>query len=475
MLKRFLILVDTICLGVAFVASYLLLPYWRPLIIPEEPVILSPLRYYAWLLLIIFPTWLGLLDHHGLYSPITKKSYSELIAGIFKSTIIGLIVLAAASFALREQATSRLLLSLFGLLSMLVLGGVRIAARFYTGYRQRKGYYVENLLIVGSREQVEAVLRVKSAVQPADTRIVGYLDTSLGGLSPKALGVHCLGTLSDIRSALLNNVIDEVVFMPAASLNDQWDRILALCAQIGVRVRIVPDSVLPDPYRKERAIFRATAAEDFWGLPSITFSATPHKTDQLFVKRILDIAISAIWLVLLSPFFLLTALAIKVTSPGPVFYPWRVVGRNNREFLGYKFRSMVVNADGMKADLLPFNEMRGPTFKMKNDPRVTPVGRILRKFSLDELPQLWSVLKGDMSLVGPRPAARSEIERFEFWQRRKLSTNPGMICLWHIRGKPQDFIEWAKLDLEYIENWSIWLDLKILLKTMPYMLLGKNY
>lgn len=476
MLKRFLMLVDTICLGVAFVTSYSLLPYSRPLIIPGEPVTLSPLRDYTWLLLIILPTWLGLLNHQGLYSPITKKSYCELMVGIFKSTVISLIVVAAASFALREQATSRLLMLLFALLSMFLLTGLRIATRFYAGYRQRKGYYPENLLIVGSPEQVEAVLRVKNDLQPLDTRIVGYLDTSLERPNSKILGVQCLGTVRGMRNALLNNVIDEVVFMPAVPLSDQWDKILTLCEQVGIKVRIVPDFVLPDSHRKEEPpISRATAAEDFWGLPSITFSPIPYKADQLFVKRILDIVISATSLVLLFPLFLLMAVVIKLTSPGPVLYPWRVVGRNNREFLGYKFRSMVVNADQMKADLIPFSEMTGPTFKMKNDPRVTPLGRVLRKFSLDELPQLWSVLKGDMSLVGPRPAARSELERFEFWQRRKLSIKPGMICLWHVKGKPQDFNEWARLDLEYIEHWSIWLDLEILLKTIPYMLLGKNY
>lgn len=394
--------------------------------------------------------------------------------GIFKSTVIGLLVVAAACFALREQATSRLLVLLFGFVSLLLLTGLRIATRSYAGYRQRKGYYLENLLIVGSPEQVEAVLRVKNGVQPADTGIVGYLDTGLERPSSKVLGVQCLGTVEDMRDALLNNVIDEVVYVPAAALSGQWDRILALCEQIRVRVRIVPDFVLPDPHRKEAAIFQAKA-EDFWGLPSITFSPIPHKTNQLLVKRILDIVISAISLLLLFPLFLLIAVAIKLTSPGPVLYPWRVVGRNNREFLGYKFRSMVVNADEMKADVIPFNEMRGPTFKMKNDPRVTPVGRILRRFSLDELPQLWSVLKGEMSLVGPRPVGLQEWDHFEGWQRRKLSVTPGMICLWHVRGKPKEFNEWIKLDLEYIDNWSIWLDIKLLFGAVWYVLSGRNY
>lgn len=192
-------------------------------------------------------------------------------------------------------------------------------------------------------------------------------------------------------------------------------------------------------------------------------------------KRTLDVAVSAMALVLLSPFLALIALAIKLTSPGPVFYRWDVMGRTGIPFTGYKFRSMVANAHELKKHLWQWNEMTGPVFKLKNDPRVTPVGRVLRKFSLDELPQLWSVLKGDMSLVGPRPVGPDEWEHFEDWQRRKLSVIPGMISLWHIRGKPNGFNEWIKLDLEYVDNWSIWLDIKLLFGAAWYVLSGRNY
>lgn len=196
---------------------------------------------------------------------------------------------------------------------------------------------------------------------------------------------------------------------------------------------------------------------------------------QLYLKRGIDVILSAGALILLSPILLVTALAIKLTSPGPILYRWDVIGRNGAPFTGYKFRTMVVNADELKKDLWQYSERNGPTFKMKNDPRVTPVGRVLRKFSLDEFPQLWSVLKGDMSLVGPRPVFPYEWEQLEDWQRRKLSVTPGMICLWHIWGKPKEFNEWIKLDLEYIDNWSIWLDIKLLLGAAWYVLLGRNY
>jgi len=203
----------------------------------------------------------------------------------------------------------------------------------------------------------------------------------------------------------------------------------------------------------------------------------PVKTPrwQVGCKRVIDVLASAISLILLAPLLLLVALAIKFTSPGPVLYRWPVVGQGGKPLRAYKFRTMVVGADGMKQQLLTKNEATGPVFKMKNDPRITPVGRMLRKFSLDELPQLWSVLKGDMSLVGPRPVLTYEWEQFNDWQRQKLCVKPGMICLWHLRGQPRDFDAWVKLDLEYIENWSLWLDLKLLLGAALYMLTGRNY
>jgi lipopolysaccharide/colanic/teichoic acid biosynthesis glycosyltransferase len=197
---------------------------------------------------------------------------------------------------------------------------------------------------------------------------------------------------------------------------------------------------------------------------------------QHIVKRLLDVVLAALLLVVLSPLMLLIALLIRLTSGAPVLYEWRVVGQGGRPFIGYKFRTMVVDADARKHELWERNEMSGgPVFKLKDDPRVTPIGKILRKYSLDELPQLWSVLKGDMSLVGPRPPLVSEYAQFEEWQKRKLTVKPGMTCLWQVRGKPNDWREWLRLDFEYIDHWSLWLDLKILFQTAWLVVTGKNY
>lgn len=197
---------------------------------------------------------------------------------------------------------------------------------------------------------------------------------------------------------------------------------------------------------------------------------------QVLCKRLLDILVSAILLLLLSPLFLLLSAMVRLSSPGPVIYPWKVVGKNGRPFTGYKFRSMVANADQIKSSLETKNEMTGPVFKLTNDPRITPVGAWIRRYSLDELPQLYSVLKGDMSLVGPRPPLVTEYVRFTEYQKQKLAVTPGMTCLWQIGGRNQvaDFDQWVALDLEYIRTWSFWLDLRILFRTAWVVVAGSG-
>ena len=194
------------------------------------------------------------------------------------------------------------------------------------------------------------------------------------------------------------------------------------------------------------------------------------------VKRGMDVLGAGSLLIVLSPLFLLLAIAVKLSSPGKIFYRWRVVGQGGRPFLSFKFRSMVSNADDLKARLNARNEMTGPVFKMTDDPRVTRAGKWMRRYSLDELPQLYSVVKGDMSLVGPRPPLVTEYERFTGYQRQKLLVKPGITGLWQVSGRNQinDFDEWVRLDLDYIRRWSLWLDTKILLRTVSAVFAGSG-
>jgi len=199
-----------------------------------------------------------------------------------------------------------------------------------------------------------------------------------------------------------------------------------------------------------------------------------NKLVYLSIKRVTDLVTSISILILLLPVFIFISILIKISSNGSILYKWNVIGLRGKPFIGYKFRTMVEDADIIKEKLTTKNEMSGPAFKMSKDPRITPVGAFLRKYSIDELPQLWSVLKGDMSLVGPRPPLQSEWKNFEEWHRMKTSIKPGITCLWQINGRNEihSFDDWVKLDLEYIDNQSFWLDIKILCKTIPAIIKG---
>ncbi len=244
---------------------------------------------------------------------------------------------------------------------------------------------------------------------------------------------------------------------------------LDACVREGVQVRLNSDFL--------NGLANRIRVDHLHGLSIISFGMVPDNEWLLYTKRLIDITGSLVCLALLSPLFVVIALFIKLTSPGPAFYDWNVIGCNKKPFRSWKFRTMVADADEIKERLMGRNEMSGPVFKIKDDPRITRVGKFLRKYSLDELPQLWSVLKGDMSIVGPRPPLQSEVNRFASWHRRKLSVKPGMTCLWQVNGRNEirSFDTWCKLDLEYIDNWSLWLDLKILLKTWAAVVRGTGH
>ena len=238
--------------------------------------------------------------------------------------------------------------------------------------------------------------------------------------------------------------------------------------QVTIKGRLGFDD-LPAPGSGERWVAEGRDGEAHWRL---VFGTRPGW--QRAGKRGVDVVVASAMLVLLSPLLLGVGCAVRLTSAGPVFYRWRVLGKDGRPFVGYKFRTMVQGADELKATLLPHNRMVGPVFKMAKDPRITPLGRWLRRYSLDELPQLWSVLRGDMSLVGPRPVFPQEYGQFALWQMRKLSVVPGITCLWQVNGRNTiaDFDEWVRLDLDYIDRWSLGLDVRILLRTLSAVVRG---
>lgn len=285
-------------------------------------------------------------------------------------------------------------------------------------------------------------------------------------MNQEICGHKVIGALNDIPAILSNMAIDQVLFIVPRSWIGRIEKPLLYCETVGVRVSVAVDLFnLQFTTGKEEAIL---------GLPLITFESTPDKMWSLLIKRCLDAIIAAACMIVFAPILLMVALAVRLTSKGPVLFRQKRCSLNGRAFFLYKFRTMVQDAELRLKDLLQQNEMKGPVFKMTNDPRLTKIGKVLRKYSLDELPQLWNVIRGDMSLVGPRPPIPSEVKQYDSWQRRRLSMRPGITCLWQANGRNKitDFNEWMKLDLQYIDNWSIWLDFQILFKTIPSVLSG---
>jgi exopolysaccharide biosynthesis polyprenyl glycosylphosphotransferase len=279
----------------------------------------------------------------------------------------------------------------------------------------------------------------------------------------QALGLRNLGTIADLPGFLAREVIDGVVFTGEAGTLAGLEELFLICEDLGVD-SLMAANLFPH-------LVAQVELERLEDLPLLRFTTVPHNHLALFLKRALDVCGASLGLLILSPLFAASALLIKLTSPGPVFFSQERMGLNGRRFRCHKFRTMVADAEKMLADLAHLNEVDGPVFKIRRDPRVTRVGALLRKTSIDELPQLWNVLVGEMSLVGPRPPIPSEVEKYERWQRRRLSMRPGITCLWQISGRSNlDFETWMRLDLNYIDNWSLTLDLVILLKTIPAVL-----
>jgi exopolysaccharide biosynthesis polyprenyl glycosylphosphotransferase len=432
---------------------------------------LPPLGDLVWILFTTVPVTLIVLGLLGNHEPIFQQSRMLILVGGLLAPMAALGLISLALFALKNPSWSRLYIFSFASLTGTGLILYRLCARIYDTRRRELGHYAQNVLIVGNAAAVDWMTNYfKEEITTAEYKTFGYLGVHSDQALPRS-DIRLLGTVEQLGDLLIHQPIHEVVAVQPLN-GGQWLReVIRACDYFGVVTRIVPEVLLVEQRRFLKVLYPFVPLN----LPALVLAPPRWNSEALFFKRVLDVIISTFLLILLSPVFLAIAIAIKITTPDlPVFYRWRVVGRNGVEFTGYKFSTMIANADQLWQELQDRNEMQGPVFKIKDDPRITALGRFLRKYSLNELPQLWSVLKGDMSLVGPRPAFRHELERYEFWHKRKLSICPGITCLWQIRGrnKISDFDDWVRMDLEYIDNWSLWLDFKILIRTAWVVICG---
>jgi len=424
-------------------------------------------RAFIGLLLLHLIVWWVLLRWQEVYGPQRLMSLSSLARKIAKTAVYGTFVSLGVIYLAGLSNIPRTLILTFTLIGFLSLMVEKFFWLKFLEYIHRYGRGLSDVLIVGCTDIAEEFVESLNQYSDWGLNIVGFVIKNGGGEKSFA-GRPVLGAFHDLPALLHRHPVDEVIFALPASDIEEVREMIDICEVEGVRTRII--------FNFYPGIVFKAEADVIHDIPIITYIPALRKEWHLMIKRALDICVASIVLVLLAPLFGLIALIIRLTSPGPVFYRWKVVGLNKRAFTSYKFRTMVINADDLKEELQQQNEMKGPAFKMKKDPRITGVGRYLRKYSLDELPQFWSVLKGDMSIVGPHPPLQAELHHFDNWHRRKLSVKPGITCLWQINGRSdiKDFDEWVKMDLEYIDNWSLWLDTKILFKTIPVVLFGKG-
>ena len=381
--------------------------------------------------------------------------------------VSALLVVCAFVFFFKLKFVSRIFFIMFVISSAFFIFIEKAVIFFVMHALRKRGYNFRKILIVGTGRRAVHFIRKLEEHPEWGLRIVGIVDYEHINVGKIISGIEVLASLDKIPQIIARRAIDEVIFLIPRSQLGKIEEYLYVCETYGVNATIAVDL-----FDVKISKLRQT---DIDGIPFITFDTTPTNEYQLFLKRVIDVVGAGLGIILLSPLLLLIAILIRFTSPGPVLYIQKRSGLNGRKFILYKFRSMYKGAHERLSEVMAKNEMTGPIFKVRNDPRITPVGKFLRKFSLDELPQLFNVLTGQMSLVGPRPPLPKEVRQYEPWQRRRLSMRPGITCLWQISGRNKiGFDEWMKLDLEYIDDWSLWLDIKILFKTIPAVLFAKG-
>jgi len=417
--------------------------------------------------------WYLIFVSLGLYGSKRLASRRAEALDTVKATSLAALVLGVASYIMHFRMVTPGFLLLFWGFSTFVSVSCRIAIRTYLRRLRVRGQNLRNMLIIGSNRRAIEFAKTIESKPELGYRIIGFADDEWAGSEElRKLGRPLVCNLDDLRTFLRRSIVDEVaIAVPLRSFHDHASDIAAMCQQQGIILR-----VLSDLFNLKSADPRAESFEDSH---LIANHGGIEEGWPMVIKRTLDFLLSLTLLIILAPVLAVTAILIKLTSIGPVFFAQKRVGLNKRIFTIFKFRTMGINAEQKLHELEHLNEVSGPVFKIKNDPRLTPIGRFLRKTSIDELPQLFNVLSGDMSLVGPRPLQLRDYELFtdagEDWQRCRFSVRPGITCLWQVNGRSSlPFHQWMELDLQYVRNWSLWLDLQILARTIPAVLRGSG-
>jgi exopolysaccharide biosynthesis polyprenyl glycosylphosphotransferase len=427
---------------------------------------LLPFQEYLYYFILLSPAWLLLLVITQRYSELIRLPLAQQGLRVGQFVIVIGFLVGFFSYALMLVISRTVFFLFLGTALVLLMLNRMVLNLMLTSGKQNEHNQVR-ILIVGTDERASRVAELLDSLECWGYQVVGFMRAGNG--DTRLPDARILGSLSDLPNLLLDDlVVDEIIFVGQRNRYlDSYDETIKLCEELGIRTRVVAD-FFPTSASRLSLEFLDT-------LPLITFSTVPDQEFAILGKRMMDLATAASLLALFAPLMLLTAGFIKFTSRGPVFYRQVRCGLYGRRFSLMKFRTMIDGAEDRLWEIKHLNEMNGPVFKMRNDPRVTPLGRFLRKYSIDEIPQLWNVLKGEMSIVGPRAPLGEEVRYYSIRQRRRLSVKPGITCLWQVSGRSDiDFHRWMDMDLYYIDNWSLWLDFRILLKTIPAVFTGRG-
>jgi len=467
--RHICILSDSVALLLSLGISYWALLHLQARLHRMALSLFQPFELWP-LMLLLAPIWL--LTFAGMrYLRARRASISKVRRTV--SLQFGLFGTAAVFLSMNSAPTSTCLAVLSGIALCFPLSILGRCVLVFLVESCHSPFAVPLVLIVGTRDGArDVVAQLRNA--DCNCRIIGCLDPDPSLAHGSLEGVPILGTTAVLRDFVFRNPVDMVIFASPFNAVPEAVGLATSVLELGLQVGFHSEDYLPDPLR---TFGGEVSFGLFPGVPIVTLSTVSFRPIYSLLKRLLDIVVSVLALLVLSPLMLVIALLIKVISPnGPVLHRLDHVGINGRRIIGYKFRTMVPNAHSLKPQLMSRNKMTGPVFKIQDDPRIIPLGRWLRRYSLDELPQLYSVLKGELSLVGPRAPMREEAERFEYWQRRKLCVKPGLTCFWQVNGRSEisDFSEWVRLDLDYVRQASFLTDLKILLRTVPVVLQGRG-
>jgi len=442
---------------------------------------LAPLKDYFTVLAVALFGYSATLSFMGAYGSMRLSSPFRLLRISISSSVVVFVLLAATLFLLKLDL-SRSFIALFCALVGVSLAAERLLVLRLLRFWRGQGRNFRNVIVCGVGEQAQRLAGEIAARPELGIRIRGFADLhdEAGAIERhrdlraalEVRGMPRSGRIirgcAELERALKEYAVDEVIFTDVATVMAEVEEMVLVCSEQGIRTTIAADLFSLGMVK--------SGLSYFGGMPLIHFQTPPGDRWELIVKRAIDVVVSGILLIVLLPVFGALALAVRFSSPGPILFRQRRVGLNGRIFVMLKFRSMFVDAEAKLEGLRARNEMDGPVFKLKDDPRVTSVGRLLRRFSLDELPQLWNVFIGDMSLVGPRPPIPGEVTLYERRDRRRLSMRPGITCTWQVSGRNEikDFNSWVKLDLDYIDNWSLGRDVVLLVKTVPAVLFGSG-